>query len=75
MKEALREILERSLRALLEEQGDAGPLPEFALEVPKNPDHGDFACNAALLLAKRFGESPRAIAQRLVAALAGANVI
>ena len=73
MKEALREILERSLRALLAEQGDAGALPDFSLEVPKNPDHGDFACNAALVLAKRLGEPPRAIAERLVAALAGAT--
>ncbi len=72
MKEALRDNLERHLRALLDEHGDDGALPEFALEVPKNPDHGDFACNAALLLAKRLGNPPRAIAERLVAALADA---
>jgi arginyl-tRNA synthetase len=71
VKEALREILEHALRALLAERGDSGPLPDFALEVPKNPDHGDFACNAALVLAKRLGEPPRAIAERMVAALAG----
>ncbi len=69
MKEALRDILERHLRALLDEHADEGALPEFALEVPKNPDHGDFACNAALLLAKRLGSPPRAIAERLIAAL------
>ncbi len=73
MKEALREILEHSLRALLAEKGDAGALPDFSLEVPKNPDHGDFACNAALVLVKRLGEPSRAIAERLVAALAGAT--
>jgi arginyl-tRNA synthetase len=73
VKEALREILEQALRALLAEKGDAGVLPDFSLEVPKNPDHGDFACNAALVLAKRLGEPPRAIAERLVAALAGAT--
>jgi arginyl-tRNA synthetase len=72
VKEALRDILERSLRDLLGAHGDDGPLPDFALEVPKNPDHGDFACNAALLLAKRLGEPPRAIAERLVASLAAA---
>jgi arginyl-tRNA synthetase len=73
VKEALRERLERSVRVLLEAKGDAGELPDFALEVPKNPDHGDFACNAALVLAKRLGEPPRAIAERLVAGLAGAT--
>jgi len=72
VKEALRDILERSLRDLLDANGDDGPLPDFALEVPKNPDHGDFACNAALLLAKRLGEPPRAIAERLVASLGAA---
>jgi arginyl-tRNA synthetase len=73
VKEALRDILEQSLRALLDEHDDDGPLPDFALEVPKNPDHGDFACNAALLLAKRLGKAPRAIAERLVVSLADAS--
>jgi len=72
VKEALRDTLERSVRALLDESGDRGDLPDFALEVPKNPDHGDFACNAALLLAKRLGQPPRAIAERLAALLAAA---
>jgi arginyl-tRNA synthetase len=71
VKEALRSLLEQNLRALLTEKGDGGPLPDFSLEVPKNPDHGDLACNAALVLAKRLGEPPRAIAERLVAALLG----
>jgi len=69
VKEALRETLERTMRALLEAKGDEGPLPEFALEVPKNPDHGDFACNAAMMLAKRLRQPPRNIAQQLVEAL------
>ena len=69
MREQLFEQFESALRALLGEAGDPGALPEFALEAPRNPDHGDFACNAALVLAKRLGEPPRAIAERLVAAL------
>jgi arginyl-tRNA synthetase len=73
VKEALRDTLEHSLRALLDAAGDTGPLPDVALEIPKNPDHGDFACNAALVLAKRLGEPPRAIAERLVAALCQAK--
>jgi len=70
VKEALRDTLERTLRALLDEMGDRGDLPDFTLEVPKNPDHGDFACNAALLLAKRLRQPPRAIAERLASQLA-----
>jgi len=73
VKEALRDTLEHCLRALLDAAGDTGPLPEFALEIPKNPDHGDFACNAALVLAKRLGKPPRAIAEGLVPALCEAK--
>ncbi|MAB20601.1 MAG: arginine--tRNA ligase [Microbacterium sp.] len=42
---------------------------DFPLERPRNRDHGDWASNAALKLAKRFGMPPRdlaaAIAERL----------
>jgi len=44
-------------------------LADFPLERPRNRDHGDWASNAALKLAKRFGMPPRdlaaAIAERL----------
>jgi arginyl-tRNA synthetase len=69
MKERLLEHFQRALRQLLDEAGDSDPLPEFALESPKNPDHGDFACNAAMLLAKRLRCSPRQIGQTLIDAL------
>jgi arginyl-tRNA synthetase len=65
MKERLLEALRSALRRLLDEAGDAGAPPDFALEVPRNPEHGDFACNAALVLAKRLGRPPRAVAERL----------
>ena len=51
---------------LLEAAGDGDPAPAFALETPRNPEHGDFACNAALLLAKRLHQPPRAIAEQIV---------
>jgi arginyl-tRNA synthetase len=40
-----------------------------ALERPPRPDFGDYSTNAAMLLAPALGESPRAIAERLGAAL------
>jgi arginyl-tRNA synthetase len=73
VRDQLLEHLRRALRGLLDAAGDAGELPDFALEVPKNPEHGDFACNAAMLLAKRLRQPPRAIAQRLVEALGDAG--
>jgi len=39
------------------------------LEVPRQTDHGDYATNLALVLAKKVGRPPRAIAEALVAAL------
>ena len=73
MKDRLAEELRGALRRLLEAAGDAGEPPEFALEVPRNPEHGDFACNAAMLLARRLGRPPREIAARLVAQLGDAG--
>nr|WP_276540841.1 arginine--tRNA ligase [Stenotrophomonas chelatiphaga] len=43
--------------------------PEFVVERPKTREHGDFATNAAMLLAKAARSNPRAIAQALLDAL------
>ncbi len=37
-------------------------LPDFIVEVPNQSEHGDFACNLAMLLARQAHMSPRAIA-------------
>jgi arginyl-tRNA synthetase len=73
MKERLQEYFRQALRALLVEAGDAGDPPEFALDTPRAAEHGDFACNAAMLLAKRLHRPPREIAGRLVEALGDAD--
>jgi arginyl-tRNA synthetase len=73
MKERLLEALRGALRRLLDAAGDTGPLPDFALEVPRNPEHGDFACNAALVAAKRLRRPPRQVADELLAALGDAG--
>ncbi|MET0755692.1 MAG: arginine--tRNA ligase [Pseudoxanthomonas sp.] len=44
-------------------------LPDFVVERPKTREHGDFASNAAMLLAKPARSNPRTLAQALVAAL------
>ena len=46
----------------------------WAVERPKRAEHGDLATNVALVLAKGGGK-PRSIAEQLVAALAGSDVI
>ncbi|MEZ4278131.1 MAG: arginine--tRNA ligase [Myxococcota bacterium] len=73
MKEALRTKVEEALRALLAAAGDHDPLPDFAIEVPRQKEHGDFSCNAAMLLAKRLGRKPREIAVELQSRLGDAG--
>jgi len=73
MRDRLRRALEDAIRTVLREAGDAGEAPAFALDPPRQPEHGDFACNAALLLGKRLRQPPRAVAERLVAALGDAG--
>ncbi|MBC8312464.1 MAG: arginine--tRNA ligase [Candidatus Marinimicrobia bacterium] len=41
------------------------PETNIVVQLPKNPDHGDFATNIALQLGGQLGESPRDIAQIL----------
>lgn len=73
MKEKLRARVEVALRELLDAEGDAEALPEFVIEVPRQKEHGDFSCNAAMLLAKRLRKKPREIALDLKARLGDAN--
>jgi arginyl-tRNA synthetase len=47
----------------------------WVVERPKRPEHGHLATNVAMALAKRAGKPPRAIAQALVTALQGSDVI
>ncbi|HSC94607.1 MAG TPA: arginine--tRNA ligase, partial [Burkholderiales bacterium] len=43
--------------------------PSVVLEKPRQAEHGDYACNVALQLARELKRAPREIADRLVAAL------
>ncbi len=47
----------------------------WTVERPKRAEHGDLATNVAMVLSKRAGKPPRAIAEALVAALAGGDVV
>ncbi len=45
------------------------PACDFTIEHPKLLDHGDYACNVAMVLGKQVGQSPRQIAEALKIAL------
>lgn len=71
MKAPLRALIDQgiaTLRAAGTLPADAA-MPDFVIERPKDRGHGDFASNAAMVLAKAARTNPRALAQQLIEAL------
>jgi arginyl-tRNA synthetase len=67
-KARLAELVREAVRKAFPDAGDVA----IDLDRPKNADHGDFATNVALQLAKRVGQKPRDAAQAILAALGSA---
>lgn len=65
----LRAHLADLLRVALEKSVPQAPFVEVVLERPKSADHGDYACNIAMQLAKPLRRNPREIATGIVSAL------
>ena len=67
----LAELLKATAAAVLAEHGlDTPALPAaVTVERPRNPEHGDYATNLALQLAKKVGVNPRDLAGWLADAL------
>ncbi|MEP6898860.1 MAG: arginine--tRNA ligase [Rhodanobacter sp.] len=71
MKAQLRELVLQAVGAL---QNDAIlptdlVLPDFVIERARSREHGDFACNIAMLLSKPARSKPRELAEKLVTVL------
>lgn len=49
--------------------GEALDLSGLTVEAPRDAAHGDIATNAALILCRQLGETPRALAEKLAAVL------
>ena len=73
----LADLLHSTAAAVLVEHGlDAAALPaDVTVERPRNPEHGDYATNVALQVAKKAGANPRELAGWLAHALADADGI
>ena len=74
-KSAIAGLFQQALFAAFPALRDAADPFVIDVEKPKNPDHGHFAVNSALQLAKRLGMKPRDIALALVAALPPSDLI
>ncbi len=66
----MREVVTQILRAALARGAAAGRWPAgevaFSVEPPRDRRHGDFAVNAAMVLARAAGTPPRQLAQAMV---------
>ncbi len=71
MKEHLRELVAQALLDLRREGKIPADmeLPEYVIERTKSREHGDYATNIALLLAKRIGMNPMALAETLIGSM------
>uniref|UniRef100_A0A7V4LCE6 Arginine--tRNA ligase n=1 Tax=Desulfobacca acetoxidans TaxID=60893 RepID=A0A7V4LCE6_9BACT len=71
-KKLLQNLLHECLKGILAQGGitPGGKLPAFEVEKPKQPEHGDYASNAALVAAKTARQPPRRLAELLVQGLA-----
>ena len=63
-------IHEATVKVLTDHNLDASVVPDLVtVERPRNPEHGDYATNIALQVAKKAGTNPRELAQWLADAL------
>lgn len=73
----LADLLRSTATTVLDERGlDTSALPDtVTVERPRNPEHGDYATNVALQVAKKVGVAPRDLATWLVEALVANDAI
>lgn len=76
MKERIAQLIETGLHSLIDEGVlPSDKLPEIKIERTRDRQHGDFACNIAMLLAKQLGRSPRDLAGALITKIPDVNTI
>lgn len=73
----LADLLRSTATTVLDERGlNTSALPDtVTVERPRNPEHGDYATNVALQVAKKVGVAPRDLAIWLVDALVANDAI
>jgi arginyl-tRNA synthetase len=71
VKDHLRELVAQALLDLRREGKIPADLelPDYVIERTKSREHGDYATNIALLLAKRIGMNPMALAETLIGSM------
>lgn len=75
MKSEIQQSLQQALEALHVEGVLTDPPAAAQVERTRDPAHGDFASNVAMVLAKQARMKPRDLAERIVAAMPASPVI
>jgi arginyl-tRNA synthetase len=65
-KQQIADLFQAALAPIV---ADSGLQPNVVLERPRDPSHGDLACNVAMQLAKPLKKNPRELAQAIVDSL------
>jgi arginyl-tRNA synthetase len=69
VRDRVVDIFRRALAQGASEGRWPAAVPAFSVDTPRDPKHGDFAVNAAMVLAKAAGRPPREVAQGIVDAV------
>ncbi|MGR9115115.1 MAG: arginine--tRNA ligase [Gammaproteobacteria bacterium] len=76
MKQKLEDLILQAIETLKKEGVlDGGVSPKITIEHSRDSQHGDFASNLALMLAKPAKMNPRQLAEKIVAALPSDNAV
>ncbi|HLF66843.1 MAG TPA: arginine--tRNA ligase, partial [Gammaproteobacteria bacterium] len=66
MKEHISQLIQTALEKLQAEHALATLPTEIQVTHTKSPEHGDFSCNVAMILAKQQQKNPRDMAQLII---------
>jgi arginyl-tRNA synthetase len=76
MKDRLRQQIISALQACFDNCTlHSGVIPAVQVEIPGNPEHGDYATNLAMSMARSEKKPPRQIAEALAAQLGGCDFL
>lgn len=76
MKQQVKAVIDATL-ASLKAAGQLSfeSIPNYNVEVPKDPTHGDWSCNVAMVAGKATGKKPPELAELIIKNLVDANGI
>ncbi|MFY9329299.1 MAG: arginine--tRNA ligase [Georgfuchsia sp.] len=75
LKAHIAQLLHAALSSVAPEVASDTAAADILIERPKQANHGDFASNLAMQLARPLKTNPRAIAQKLLAALPASDLV